>query len=269
MSDYAIGDVQGCFEPLLRLLSHIQFNEDRDRLWFTGDLVNRGPDSLAVLRFIKALPQPARITLGNHDLYCLSRLFQTGLLPDSDDTLTPLLEAPDAHVLGHWLRVQPILYYDEALNVVMSHAGIAPVWNLSQAQAYARELELALSSDDYHLYLAYLYGNQPTHWQSNLKGMDRLRVICNYFTRMRFCTDAGQLSFGYKGSLEHAPKTLYPWFSVPNRQDISADIVFGHWAALNGAAIHPRIHALDTGCVWGRQLTALRLQDKKRFSVHG
>lgn len=269
MSDYVIGDVHGCFEPLLRLLSHIQFNEHDDRLWFTGDLVNRGPDSLAVLRFIKALPQPARITLGNHDLYYLSRLFQTHLYPETDDTLTPLLVAPDANALGHWLRVQPLLYYDETLNVVMSHAGIAPVWDLSQARACARELEQALSGENYQTCLTYLYGNEPNDWQPDVTGMDRLRVICNYFTRMRFCMAQGQLSFDYKGSLEHAPENLYPWFAVPNRREIDADIIFGHWAALQGAAVHPRIHALDTGCVWGRQLTALRLQDRQRFSVQG
>jgi bis(5'-nucleosyl)-tetraphosphatase (symmetrical) len=267
--DYVIGDVQGCFEPLQRLLDHINFDEHADRLWFVGDLVNRGPQSLSVLRFIKNLPLTPRITLGNHDLHLLAKLFCAQSLQNRDDTLHEIVTALDAHELGHWLRKQPILYHDPELNIVMCHAGIAPVWSLSQAKALSRELEQVLSGEHYRDYLAAMYGNMPDYWSDDWVGMDRLRVICNYFTRMRFCDAQGHLMFMYQGTIAQAPDHLYPWYMVPCRHNIEADIVFGHWAALQGICSHPRIHALDTGCYWGGQLTALRLQDKRRFEVPG
>lgn len=269
MADYAIGDVQGCFEPLQRLLDRLDFNEHTDRLWFAGDLINRGPQSLAVLRFIKNLPLPPRITLGNHDLHFLNTLFGEHPRKNRDDTLQDILTAPDREELGHWLRKQSILYHDTELNIVMSHAGIAPTWDLAEANARALELETAIAGDDYREFFAYMYGNDPDHWSPNLTGMARLRVICNYFTRMRFCDAKGHLILTYKGTIEHAPKGLYPWYAVPNRPEIQADIVFGHWAALEGKCPNPRIHAIDTGCLWRGELTALRLQDKQRFSVPG
>ncbi len=269
MSDYALGDIQGCYDALQRLLEQVHFNEHTDRLWFTGDLVNRGPESLAVLRFIKQLPLTPRITLGNHDLHLLGRLFSDNPWQNHDDTLDDILTAADAEELGHWLRNQSIVYHDPALNVVMSHAGIAPAWDLVQALACARELEHVLASNHYRDFLNHMYGNEPNHWTPELTGMARLRVICNYFTRMRFCNTNGDLILTYKGGIERAPAGLYPWYAVPNRHEIDAEIVFGHWAALNGECPHRRIHALDTGCLWGGQLTALRLQDRQRFSVPG
>lgn len=266
MVDYAIGDVQGCYGPLQRLLDHLQFNEHSDRLWFVGDLVNRGPESLAVLRFIKQLPIKPIITLGNHDLHLLGQLFGDHPRQNSDDTLDDIIKAPDAEELGHWLRHQSILYHDSALNIVMCHAGIAPVWTLSQAKAHALELEAILHSEHYRDYLNTMYGNEPNHWSDDLTGRARWRLMCNYFTRMRFCNDQGDLVLTYKGTIEKAPSSLYPWYNVPGRKEIEADIVFGHWAALRGQCPHPRIHALDTGCFWGGALTALRLQDKMRFS---
>ena len=269
MSDYAIGDIQGCFTALKSLLNHVQFDERTDRLWFVGDLVNRGTESLAVLRFIKNLPLQPRITLGNHDLHLLARLFGDNPRHNQDDTLHEILAAPDAEELGHWLRKQSILYHDPELNLVMCHAGINPMWDLPQAKARARELEQTLTGPNYREYLTHMYGNEPNYWSPDLTGEARLRAICNYFTRMRFCDAAGHLLLSYKGTLEKAPVGLYPWYAVPNRQEIPADIIFGHWAALNGKCPHPRIHALDTGCLWGGELTALRLQDKQRFSVRG
>lgn len=269
MVDYVIGDVQGCYEPLQRLLDHIRFNEQFDRLWFVGDLVNRGPESLAVLRFIKSLAITPRVTLGNHDLHLLSMLFGTNHRANHDDTLNEVLTAPDREELGHWLRKQAVLFHDEHLNVVMCHAGIAPAWDLATAKALAHELEVVLSGDDYTDYLNDMYGNEPDHWSADLTGHARLRVICNYFTRMRFCDARGHLVFTYKGTVEDAPKNLYPWYLVPGCHDIQADMVFGHWAALRGNCPRPRVHALDTGCYWGGQLTALRLQDMKRFTVPG
>ncbi len=269
MVDYVIGDLQGCYEPLLRLLDKIRFNERLDRLWFVGDLVNRGPDSLAVLRFIKALPLAPRITLGNHDLHCLAQLFGNALKYNHDDTLQAIFDAPDRDELADWLCQQSILYHDLGLNVLMCHAGIAPAWDLSQAKARALELEQVLRSPARADFFSQMYGNEPALWHDDLQGIERLRVICNYFTRMRFCDAQGRLVLSYKGGIAEAPQGLYPWYDVPLRQEINADIVFGHWAALQGQCPHPRIHALDTGCLWGGSLTALRLQDKQRFEVPG
>lgn len=269
MADYAIGDVQGCYEPLLRLLDFIHFNEHSDRLWFVGDLVNRGPQSLEVLRFIKSLPIKPHITLGNHDLHLLVKIFTKNPKYNADDTLHPILIAEDAEAIGHWLRHQSILVHDEALNLVMSHAGIAPVWSIDTAKQCAKELEAALQADTFHHFLDAMYGNQPDYWDESLSGMDRLRVITNYFTRMRFCDLQGRLVLDYKGTIANAPADLVPWFGVPERIPIPCDIVFGHWAALLGQCALSGIHAIDTGSLWGGQLTALRLQDRKRFAVTG
>ncbi|MFI4918440.1 MAG: symmetrical bis(5'-nucleosyl)-tetraphosphatase [Legionellales bacterium] len=269
MADYAIGDVQGCYDPLQRLLELIDFNERVDRLWFVGDLVNRGPQSLAVLRFIHALPLPANISLGNHDLHLLSLLFCEKPWKGHDDTLSEVLQAPDGEELGHWLRKKPLLCYSSELNIVMCHAGIAPSWDLPLAMRLAHELELVLSGDAYKDFLTQMYGDQPALWSDALIGIERLRVITNYFTRMRFCDAQGGLKLNFKGTLTEAPTGLYPWYQVPQRKEIEADIVFGHWAALMGLCPIPGIHAIDTGCLWGGPLTALRLQDKHRFSVLG
>lgn len=270
MPDYAIGDVQGCYDQLQQLLEKINFNEKIDRLWFVGDLVNRGPQSLAVLRFIKNLPLTARITLGNHDLHLLAKLFANhSLHPLHDDTLQEVLRADDAEELGHWLRKQSILYHEPSLNAVICHAGIAPVWDMDMAKACAKELETVLSGENYRFFLENMYGNEPDLWSDDLKGIARLRIITNYFTRMRFCDKQGRLVLNYKGTIANAPANLIPWYDLPNRKPIAADIVFGHWAALQGHSPVPNIFAIDTGCLWGGQLTALRLQDRQRFSVPG
>ncbi|MDP3562453.1 MAG: symmetrical bis(5'-nucleosyl)-tetraphosphatase [Legionellaceae bacterium] len=264
--DYAIGDVQGCFDTLQHLLDKIHFNEFKDRLWFVGDLVNRGPQSLEVLHFIKNLPIEPRIALGNHDLHLLNLIF-TDKAPDQGDTLTAILTAPDCEALGHWLRKQAILCWDSKLQVVMSHAGIAPMWDLAQAKKLASELEHALRSDGFRDFLTQMYGNTPIQWSESLTGISRLRAICNYFTRMRFCHADGSLALEYKEDILNAPMGIYPWYAISNRVEIDEDIVFGHWAALEGQCPHPRIHAIDTGCVWGKTMTALRLQDMQRVTV--
>lgn len=264
-----IGDVQGCYDPLQRLLCHIDFNEREDRLWFVGDLVNRGPQSLAVLRFIRTLPVLPKITLGNHDLHLLGTLFTENPWRGHDDTISDIVQADDGEELGHWLRKQSILCYSKELNVVMTHAGIAPLWDLPMAMQCAKELEQALSGDDFCNFLTQLYGNEPAMWRDDLEGIDRLRCITNYFTRMRFCDEQGRLDLRFKGTIAQTPKGLYPWYAAPNRCDIEPDIVFGHWAALMGICPYPKLYALDTGCFWGGPLTALRLQDKQRFTVKG
>ena len=267
MADYAIGDVQGCFDALQRLLDKIQFNERSDRLWFVGDLVNRGPQSLDVLRFIKQLPLKPNITLGNHDLHLLSLVWTDRRLKPFDATLNHVLLAPDCEELCDWLRHQPLLCFDASLNVVMCHAGIAPMWTLAMAQGYAQEIETILTSPDCAEFLSHMYGNTPNLWSSDLSGMTRLRVICNYFTRMRYCFADGGLDFEHHEPPILGPADLYPWFALPNRVEMEVDIVFGHWAALQGQCPHPKVYALDTGCVWGKTLTALRLQDKHRVAV--
>jgi bis(5'-nucleosyl)-tetraphosphatase (symmetrical) len=269
MSDYAIGDVHGCYEPLMRLLDYVQFDDNNDRLWFVGDLVNRGPQSLDVLRLIKNLKIPARITLGNHDLHLLTNLFGRQKNIYNDDTIDSIINAHDSEELGHWLRKQPLLYHDKALNVVMCHAGIAPIWNLSAAKQYALEVETALAGDNYHDYLDNIYSNDSCCWSPKLTHWVRLRVITNYFTRMRFCRTDGCLALTYKGKPAQAPNDVLPWYEVANRPFIEADIIFGHWSALQGVCPIPTIHAIDTGCLWGKQLTAIRLQDRALFSVLG
>lgn len=270
MANYAIGDIQGCYDPLMRLLQHIKFDPSSDRLWLVGDLVNRGPDSLKVLRFFYelSLNHQVVITLGNHDLYFLSRLFLPGVFWKSEkDTLSELLHAPDAITLAHWLRQQPFLYYDDVLKIAMTHAGLPPIWSLQQAFSYAKEIALELQSEDFRSYLKALYGNSPVLFSEELRSVERWRCITNYLTRMRFCDEKGGLIFDYAGSLEEASQDMIPWFAHPMRQPNDAIIIFGHWAALG--ITHPAsdVYALDTGCVWGRQLTAMRLEDKTFFSV--
>lgn len=267
MADYAIGDIQGCYNSLRKLLDHIQFDDQNDQLWLVGDLVNRGPNSLAVLRFLSQLPHVA-ITLGNHDLYLLYNLYiKHPKKNHPEDTLTQILEAPDRDILGHWLTQQSILIYSKALNCVMTHAGMPPMWTLAQAQQYASELESVLHGENLIYFLKHMFGNHSNYWDEQLTGLDRLRTICNYFTRMRFCDTKGQLILNYKGATNQAPANTYPWYATPNRQSISPDIIFGHWAALMNPTPAPGIYALDSGCIWGNTLSALRLQDKQWFSV--
>jgi bis(5'-nucleosyl)-tetraphosphatase (symmetrical) len=179
------------------------------------------------------------------------------------------VQATDGQELGHWLRTQPLLHYDKSLNVVMTHAGIAPIWDLQQAISLAKELENILGGDNFRDFLNNMYGNQPDCWSDSLDGVERLRVICNYLTRMRFCDEHGRLILHYKGAVSDAPPELYPWYAAPNRKKITADIIFGHWAALMGKSSYPKIHAIDTGCIWGGELIALRLLDMQRFTVPG
>ena len=267
MAEYAIGDIQGCYNALQLLLNKIQFNERSDRLWLVGDLINRGPQSLEVLKFLYTLPIAPRISLGNHDLHFLKQLWDPAAKAHAHDTLSPLLNAPEREELGQWLRMQPILCYDANLNVVMCHAGIAPFWSLDVAIARAHEVELVLQGPKYRMFLTHLYDKNAIHWSSALQGMHRLRVICNYFTNMRYCELNGDLALKHKGPPHTHVHQHYPWYALPNRVNINADIVFGHWSALQGQCPNPHIHALDTGCVWGGQLTAMRLHDKQRFTI--
>lgn len=267
MSTYAIGDIQGSYEPLLRLLEKIKFDSATDKLWLAGDLVNRGPQSLEVLRFLYSIRHSVISVLGNHDLHLLAiaKGFRT---VGSHDSLTPILDAHDRELLLDWLRQCKILHHDPLLEFTLVHAGIPPQWDLDDAIAHARELEIILRGDYYEEYLAHMYGNHPLQWTNELVGYDRLRIITNYFTRMRFCTTEGELELKTKTDAHEAPEGYAPWFSHHNRKTRNNKIIFGHWAALEGKTNTPHIYALDTGCAWGGTLTALRLEDEQLFSCN-
>jgi bis(5'-nucleosyl)-tetraphosphatase (symmetrical) len=262
MATYCIGDVQGCFAELEQLLHVINYDRKRDCLWFVGDLVNRGPNSLEVLRLVKQLPN-TKIVLGNHDLHLLN--FYNKIVDFEIDYLEPILAAPDGLELINWLRRQPLLYYDKEQNFVLVHAGIYPGWGLQEAIMYAREVETVLQGENYIEFLKQMYGNEPSSWSDNLSGFDRSRFITNAFTRMRFCDSQGKLEFAYAGEANTAPQGFLPWFKIPWRKTQDVKIIFGHWAALQGQTNEPNVFALDTGCVWGKSLTAMRLEDGVRF----
>lgn len=265
MPTYCLGDIQGCYQELLLLLNKIQFNPNHDSLWLTGDLVNRGPQSLEVLRFIKSLGGRAKIVLGNHDLHLLARALAKNPGKKSD-TLDLLLKAADCEELCQWLRQQPLIHFDKDLNFVMVHAGIPPIWTLSDALKYAGEVEAELKSENYVSLLQNMYGVDPDQWNDHLTGITRWRLIINYLTRMRFCTPDGRIELSSTGDSNSAPTGYFPWFKLKNQLS-NYKVVFGHWAAIDGITHEPNIFALDTGCVWGRCLTAMRLEDQQRFSV--
>lgn len=264
MATYLIGDVQGCFDELQRLLSKIQYNPDRDRLGFVGDLINRGPKSLETLRFIKELDDPI-IVLGNHDL-TLVIMGYNYIKRGKSHCLQEILDAPDKEQLLNWLRQQPLMHYNNELDFCVVHAGIPPQWRIKDALPYANEISTALQANDFHTFLQEMHGDQPAEWQPNLTGWDRLRYLVNAFTRMRFCSQSGKLDLSNK--TEHSPnlKHFKPWFEWRQQQ---TPIIFGHWAALMGKCQANNIYAIDTGCVWGGYLTALRIEDKQLFQVKG
>jgi bis(5'-nucleosyl)-tetraphosphatase (symmetrical) len=257
MALYAIGDVQGCDAELGALLGTLKFSADRDSLWFVGDLVNRGPDSLKVLRRIRALGDAATVILGNHDLHLLAVAYGGVRLRD-DDTLDTVLAAPDRAVLLDWLSSRPLLHEDARLNVCMVHAGLAPQWDLALARECSRELERALRRDPAKLFDR-LYGDQPDRWDDALEGEERLRFIANCLTRLRYLDTEGRLALRAKGSPKKAQsKSLIPWFEAQGARWRGSRIVFGHWSTL-GFFSNADVTGLDTGCVWGGCLTALRL----------
>lgn len=266
MATYAIGDVQGCFSALEKLLHTIHFDLNKDTLWCAGDLVNRGPQSLEALRFYKSLGDKHKLVLGNHDLNLISIAYGKRQLQPTD-TLQAILHASDRDDLIDWLCHCPLLVHDEKLGYVMTHAGIAPVWDLNTAKKMAAEIEVVLQGGLRESFLENMYGNSPNRWDNQLSGMERLRCAVNYFTRMRFCYADGSLDFHYQGGVENKPADLIPWFELDQRVNKELKIIFGHWAALVGKTNVPNVYALDTGCVWGNCLTAMRLEDERRFSI--
>ena len=257
MAIFAVGDVQGCYDDLMRLLERIHFDESEDRLWFAGDLVNRGPDSLRVLRFVKELGDSAVSVLGNHDLHLLAVAAGTAS-PRKNDTLDELLASPHRDEYLAWLRHRPLLHHDEVLGYTLVHAGLPPQWDLRQATACAHELESALRGPAHEEFFGQMYGDEPRRWSPGLKGIERLRFIVNCFTRLRFCSKAGDLDLRSKGPPGTQPAGYLPWFEIPDRASVDLHLLFGHWSSLGDVTSH-NVYPLDTGCVWGGRLTALRL----------
>lgn len=259
MNTYAIGDIQGCLDALQRLLERLKFDPSTDQLWFTGDLVNRGPDSLGTLRFVRGLGDAATTVLGNHDLHLLA--VSAGRRAGRSDTLDDVLQASDAPELLEWLARQPLIHRDTALGWTMLHAGLSPYWTIEQATALAREAETALRGPQRKTLLLQMYGNEPSQWQDDLVGIERLRYIINCFTRLRYCDAQGHLLLQFKGAPDGRPDTAMPWFLVPGRRVRDERIVFGHWSML-GRVHWPEasVWGIDTGCLWGGQLTALCLE---------
>jgi bis(5'-nucleosyl)-tetraphosphatase (symmetrical) len=258
MAIYAVGDVQGCCDELEQLLTGIGFEPARDRLWFVGDLVNRGPRSLDVLRLVHGLGDAAVVVLGNHDLHLLALARGGAHLRPADRTLQPILEAPDRARLLDWLQSRPMLHHDAALGVTMIHAGLPPQWDIALARRCAAELEVALRGSRSGQLFASMYGNHPDLWSEDLDGEDRLRFITNALTRLRVCDASGRLLLKHKGPPGKLPPGAVPWFRAPSRRWAGARIVCGHWSAL-GYLDEGGVLALDTGCVWGGALTACRL----------
>lgn len=259
MSTYIIGDVQGSFAELQALLNIINYDVRYDRLAFVGDLVNRGPDSLNTLRFIKSL-KDSIVVLGNHDLHLLA-LASGEVGHNGQHTLSAVLNAPDKNELITWLRHQSLFYCDFDLNFVLVHAGLPPQWTVMQALDYAAEIEIQLRGDQYAFFLKSMYGEHPEEWSANLQGEARWRYIINAFTRLRFCSREGKLDLKNKTNYSKDPQ-LAPWFNWYRQPET---VYFGHWAALDGYSAIPRCIALDTGCAWGGGLTAFRLEDRRRF----
>lgn len=263
MTTYAIGDIQGCYHAFQELLAKLKFNPARDTLWLVGDLINRGSGSLEVLRWCYQHRDSIKVVLGNHDLHAIAVMH--GFVPlHKSDTLDALLAADDHAVLFEWLRHQHMVYEGEGY--LMVHAGLLPQWTVEQALQYGAEVEAVLQGDNYHDFLMAMYGNEPNTWQDGLTGIDRLRVITNSMTRLRVCTPQGAMEFSFKGELEDVPTGLLPWFDVPERASQDTQVIFGHWSAL-GLQQRDNVFALDTGCLWGGQLTAMNLQTKAIVQV--
>ena len=262
MAVYAIGDIQGCYDDLRRLLDKIEFNPEKDKLWFAGDLVNRGPQSLEVLRFVKGLGDRAITVLGNHDLHLLAVSEGNHRHLSKDHTLDGILQAHDRDELIEWLRFRPLIHHSATRGYTLLHAGLPPQWDIYSAIRLASEVEHYLRSSHYPDLLHNMYGNDPFCWSPSLTGYERLRFIINALTRLRFCDEKGSLALREKGPPGSQKKPYMPWFKVPGRRSENDRIIFGHWSTL-GYMNSDNVWSLDTGCLWGGKLTALRLKKRK------
>ena len=269
MPNYAIGDLQGCYDELLDLLNEINFDETNDQLWFVGDLINRGKQSLGCLRFVKSLSN-ARTVLGNHDLHLLA--VENGVRkPHRKDTLDEILQAEDKDELLNWLRQQPLLLHEIENNFYILHAGLPPQWSIEFAKELANEAHSLLTGEDFHRFIHNMYGDQPDLWQEDLIGDDKVRFIINCFTRMRFLNNNGCLDMAEKNSPGKQANNLIPWYAHPERKTRNEKIIFGHWSTVllgnENDFNQYNVFPVDTGCLWGGTLTALRLEDEKIFNV--
>ena len=265
MAVYAIGDVQGCFDELQELVDYISFQPIKDQLWFVGDLVNRGPKSLETLRWVKSLGDAAVMVLGNHDLHLLAAYVGVREIR-STSSLVPILNADDADELMDWLRHQPLMRYNKRLDFAMLHAGLPPQWTIQEALQHAKEVENVLKSKKYETFLYNMYGDTHKQWDERLKGWNRLRMITNFFTRLRYCTDKGVMSFSDKGAPGTQDSKMKPWYEIKTRNSQDTTIVFGHWSTLGHINAH-NIIATDTGCLWGGRLTAVKI-DKEELTTY-
>ncbi len=270
MSTYAIGDVQGCYAEFIQLLDEINFNEQNDILWFVGDLVNRGPDSLKTLQFIKSLGNNAKVVLGNHDFHLLA-IANNIRKPHKKDTLDEVINADDASELLTWLRQRPLHFHDSELKFTMVHAGLPPQWSLQEAKELASETESLIRSQQFDEFLNHMYGNQPDSWSSSLTGNERYRFIINCFTRIRYVDQNGRIDMDEKGAPGSQADSLLPWYKIKNRKTMTDKIIFGHWSTIHLGNeknfSQYNVYPLDTGCLWGGELTAMRLEDEKLLSV--
>jgi len=264
MAIYAIGDVQGCYDELRELLTHINFKSDRDQLWFCGDIVNRGPKSLKTLRFIRSLEDNAATVLGNHDLHLLATAYDHKK-PGRKDTIDKILQAKDAADLLDWLRHRPLVIHDEDKDVTLFHAGLHPSWTIKKALKLANEVEQILQSDEHVNFYKHMYGDKPTTWSDSLSGWPRYRFITNILTRLRYCDKLGRPALNAKGAPGSQARHLIPWYEVPNRKTKDDTLIFGHWSTLPhaGRKVVNNTYAIDSGCLWGGYLTAMRIGKKK------
>ncbi len=270
MSTYAIGDLQGCYAELQDLLDKINFDKTNDQLWFVGDLINRGPESLECLRFVKSLGHSARAVLGNHDLHLLA-VANKVRKPHRKDTLDEILNADDAVELLRWVRELPLLINDTDLNFTMVHAGLPPQWSLAKAIELAHETETLLRGGQFSDFIQHMYGDQPDSWSEQLDGYDRHRFIINCLTRIRYCYDGGELNLKAKKTPGKEDEKLIPWYALSDRKTKNNKIVFGHWSTVHLGNeknfSQYNVYPLDTGCLWGGYMTAMRLEDEELFSV--
>ena len=266
MATYAIGDVQGCREQLEQLLERINFDTSTDKLWFAGDLVNRGADSLGTLRLIYQLRNSVVVVLGNHDLHLLA-VNQDLSRGTNKDNFYNIFDAADKEVLLAWLQQCSLVHLEQ--NHLLVHAGVYPLWNIQSLLKYAREVEQILQSENSESFFQQMYGNTPQRWSNTLEGIDRARFITNALTRMRYCSDNNSLDMINKAPVAQAPDGLTPWFMAKNREPVSETVLHGHWASLNKSDVTDGIINLDTGCVWGGRLSAWCLEEKRWYSVAG